>query len=391
MVKCLKCPSKGNLTGTIVYCFNYDGIKCLGAYHPSCSRRAGPRSDGSFRTCCPEVVLAQVENQSDNSPLDLSNSSDTDKFSDCEEFFGANSSVSEPVEGLIDNMGSTNMTIGELWVEMKKLVSDESEKINRNVDTKTSEISGKIDDALTRINNLEEKVEDAMDRITVLENIQQSDRSEEQEQMYHEVQDRIQREKNVIVFGVPESDEENFLDKFIEDLFAGKGAPFDMNCCRYHRFGKNAEDKTRPVKIVFNLPEYAKWTLLNQSKFSEHNVKLVNDKTPDQLKYLKDLGKQLDDLKKSGVKNYTIKYIRNIPRIVDIRNSKKKQMGAGDRTIKAPKISGVQDMSNMDGTQQRAVSTVKPSTNSRSRSNSGSSTNSQYSTRKQDHTKKLTI
>ncbi|KAJ8666670.1 hypothetical protein QAD02_008332 [Eretmocerus hayati] len=254
----------------------------------------------------------------------------------------------------------------------------ESDKINKNVDSKTSEISTKLDDALSRISNLEEKVDDALDRITVLENVLQADKTEEQELIYHGVHERITREKNVIVFGVPESDEEDFLDNFITDLFTGKDILFDMNSFKYHRFGRTIEGKTRPVKIVFCNADYAKWVLLNKSKFSGAKVKLVNDKTPEQLNYLSNLGSQLDELKKSGIKHYTIKYIRNIPRIVDTRTSSK-PIDSGSKF--ASKTTAISTAKNGYGSQLEDVSMSKPN-DSRSRTNSGSSSNnSQYSTK----------
>ncbi|KAJ8665897.1 hypothetical protein QAD02_007559 [Eretmocerus hayati] len=153
-----------------------------------------------------------------------------------------------------------------------------------------------------------------------------------------------------------------------------------MNSFRYHRFGRAIGGRTRPVEIVFCSKDYAKWVLLNQSKFSGSKVKLVNDETPDQLRYLGNLGSQLEELEKSGMKHYTIKYIRNIPRIVDTRTSSKPFNPRSKSVSKATVIS----ISNKGyGSQLENVSMLKPN-DSRSRTNSGSSSNnSQYSTRKQ--------
>ncbi|KAJ8671959.1 hypothetical protein QAD02_003218 [Eretmocerus hayati] len=138
-----------------------------------------------------------------------------------------------------DNEG--DMSINELWVKMQKLINAEAEKTNKNVDSKTSEISTKMDDALSRISNLEERMGDALDRITVLENTQQTDKVESQEQLYYEVQERLSREKNIILFGVPESDEAEFLANFLVEFFSGVDPPFKIDNYRYIRFGKKSK------------------------------------------------------------------------------------------------------------------------------------------------------
>ncbi|KAJ8665909.1 hypothetical protein QAD02_007571 [Eretmocerus hayati] len=212
-----------------------------------------------------------------------------------------------------------------------------------------------MDDALSRISNLEERMGDALDRITVLENTQQTDKVESQEQLYYEVQERLSREKNIILFGVPESDEAEFVANFLVEFFAGVDPPFKIDNYRYIRFGKKAKDKNFEVKIV-------------------------NDKTPEQLNYLKNLGKQLDELKMNGRKNLTIKYIKGMPKIVEKSDNRIPSQGSYAGSGKLPEANG--GSRRLRPTRNNYPANQKPP-RSRSNSSTSSSSNSQKIHRKQ--------
>ncbi|KAJ8670950.1 hypothetical protein QAD02_002209 [Eretmocerus hayati] len=268
-----------------------------------------------------------------------------------------------------DNEG--DMSINELWVKMQKLINAEAEKTNKNVDSKTSEILTKMDDALSRISNLEERMGDALDRITVLENTQQTDKVESQEQLYYEVQERLSREKNIILFGVPESDEAEFVANFLVGFFSGVDPSFKIDNYRYIRFGKKAKDKSRPVKVIFSSSEHAKWCLQNKGLFADFEVKIVNDKTPEQLNYLKNSGKQLDELKINGRKNLIIKYIKGMPKIVEKSDNRIPSQGSYAGSGKLPEANGGSGRLRL--TRNNYPANQKPP---RSRSNSSTSSSS---------------
>ncbi|KAJ8666099.1 hypothetical protein QAD02_007761 [Eretmocerus hayati] len=166
---------------------------------------------------------------------------------------------------------------------------------------------------------------DAINRITILENVHQTSNIEIQEQLYYEVQERMRRGENVIILGVPKSTEDDFLENFLSEIVNGKEVPFELKKCRYFRIGKVNKEKSRSVKIIMDTLEHAKWLLVNQKKFTEYGIKFVNDKTPEQQKYLYNLGKQLDELKKGGEVNATIKYMKNRPIIIRPMGNDKSQ------------------------------------------------------------------
>ncbi|KAJ8666098.1 hypothetical protein QAD02_007760 [Eretmocerus hayati] len=142
MVKCLKCPRKNDIAGKIVYCKNYDGVSCLGAYHPACSVRAGQRENGSFRYCCPIIADIVTPLQTTHSVVqniqDLSSFSDN--YSDCEELpIGIENQIELNSGVEIDGKMNTNekpMSTDDLWEKVSSLVNQESDKINENVDKK---------------------------------------------------------------------------------------------------------------------------------------------------------------------------------------------------------------------------------------------------------------
>ncbi|KAJ8684510.1 hypothetical protein QAD02_020302 [Eretmocerus hayati] len=60
--------------------------------------------------------------------------------------------------------------------------------------------------------------------------------------------ERIYREKNVIIFGVQESNDPLYLSQVINSMLAR--APFNPQDIQYYRIGKEAVDKPRPVKLI---------------------------------------------------------------------------------------------------------------------------------------------
>ncbi|KAJ8684732.1 hypothetical protein QAD02_020525 [Eretmocerus hayati] len=156
------------------------------------------------------------------------------------------------------------MSTDDLWERVLSLVNQESDEMNENVDKKTSAISGKLDDALPRIKNLESDMNDAINCITTLENVHRTSNIELQEQLYYGVQERMRREKTVIILGVPESGEDHFLEDFLSELIDGKEVPFELGKCRYFCIGMVSKEKSRTVKIIMDTLEHAKWLLINQ-------------------------------------------------------------------------------------------------------------------------------
>ncbi|KAJ8677593.1 hypothetical protein QAD02_013380 [Eretmocerus hayati] len=188
-VKCFYCRS--NVSGETIYCVNYEN--CFRAYHPSCAGRATLKEDGSYKKCCgadisdPEEDNQQTEGASQNS---LNNSYNED-FSDAEE-----------------------MSMRDLLKQMKSLLGKTTANINKNVDEKTKSISQQIAGAVSRIGDLEADVKGVKNeianintRVAKVEELYTRDQYLVSEQVISEAKERLNRDRNVILF---ESSVESF-------------------------------------------------------------------------------------------------------------------------------------------------------------------------------------
>ncbi|KAJ8665707.1 hypothetical protein QAD02_007369 [Eretmocerus hayati] len=121
------------------------------------------------------------------------------------------------------NSNEKQMTTNELWDKVESLLDHESNKMNQNVDNET-------------------------------ENVHQTSQVELQEQLYCEVKERMRREKNVVVLGIPESDEENFLENSFNELIDGQDVPFELERCRPLGNDKNQKMVSKPGSEVVRKP-----------------------------------------------------------------------------------------------------------------------------------------
>ena len=138
------------------------------------------------------------------------------------------------------------------------------------------------------------------------------------EKVTAEAVERITRAKNIIVHGVAElsgnpkkqqKQDENTA-KELTIVLSGEESCLPV---RAIRLGKTTTNKPRPLKIILSDASYTKTCLRNQKRLINtefENLKITDDKTPQQLNNLKELRAELARRTSEGEKNLTIKYIR---------------------------------------------------------------------------------
>lgn len=142
------------------------------------------------------------------------------------------------------------------------------------------------------------------------------------EKLYREVQERNEREKNVIIVGLPEqtsSSAEERISKDLSDVLKITGA-IDKNIAKpikIIRIGKFNPNKSRRIKVCYETNIPVKLLLRHKIKLPE-NIKLYSDQTPTQYKYLQNVKDELARRKAKGELNLTIKYIQGIPSIIEL-------------------------------------------------------------------------
>lgn len=137
-----------------------------------------------------------------------------------------------------------------------------------------------------------------------------------------EIEERINRSYNVIIYNVAESSADNVSQRIEDDkavinnILSETSISFEIN--KVVRIGKkqfnNNENKIRPVKVIFSSASTAKEILKNKNKLHTTKYRLANDFTPNQLKYMHNLRNELAQRVGNG-ENLTIRYINGIPKI----------------------------------------------------------------------------
>lgn len=136
-----------------------------------------------------------------------------------------------------------------------------------------------------------------------------------------ELQDRFQREKNIIMVGLEESKDENStvrnrydLEEVCKIIYAAyQDCPKPLQTLR---LGKNGTSgNPRPIKIIFQSPDTARFVLKNKSKISEQ-FKIFSDQTQTQRSYMRNLVVELKRREENGENNLIIKYTKGVPAII---------------------------------------------------------------------------
>lgn len=130
------------------------------------------------------------------------------------------------------------------------------------------------------------------------------------------MEEREIRSKNVIVFDVNESNEENSEDRIQLDKQKISEILPDINTTNIivRRLGRFDRNKKRPLRVTFQNKHQAKEIL--RKKKGDKRVK--NDLTPIQRSKLTELQNKLKEKEENGDMGWTIKYIRGQPCLMKI-------------------------------------------------------------------------
>jgi hypothetical protein len=137
------------------------------------------------------------------------------------------------------------------------------------------------------------------------------------EQIIQEMQNRSNREKNIVLVGLSEqiattaesrvSKDEADVLKIISLVSIDILKPIKV-----FRIGKLQPGKNRSIKLCFENSEPAKQLLRNRAKLQD-GVKIFSDQTPTQQSYVKNLREELKRRQDEGEADLTIKYVNGTP------------------------------------------------------------------------------
>lgn len=221
-------------------------------------------------------------------------------------------SLREDVKDIKTQIESIRSTTDYLVTEHNKILLDINDLKNQKVvsEQKIASLENEID-ALKR-----EKLKEPTGSISTCS----------QEDLIREINERSNREKNLIIVGIPElhgsdtnerrlNDEKevlNIISSIISHTFTS---------LKTSRIGKYNANKDRSIKVYLDSPATAKEILKNKDKISHKDVKIFSDRTPAQQLYMKELKKELLTRKENGEQDLIIKYINGHPKIVPSSNN----------------------------------------------------------------------
>lgn len=147
------------------------------------------------------------------------------------------------------------------------------------------------------------------------------------ESIIQELHERQIRASNVIMLNVSESKKDNQQARSEEDttrvqeIIENTGV--SVSNLKTYRLGRYIEGKMRPIKII--LPDQFKAIEILKNRNKVKNIPIFSDKTKMQQNHYKQLKEKLNEINKNGG-NKIIKYIKNMPTIVDKSLSNEKNI-----------------------------------------------------------------
>lgn len=143
------------------------------------------------------------------------------------------------------------------------------------------------------------------------------------ETIVREARDRIKRENNLIIYGIPEDPNVNDVDEATAVLKIAKSTEnIILNPMNVSRLGaiNPSQTRPRPMRVVLNNSFEVIAVLRNKNALKTEqkykNVLLKNDETPYQRELLLKCKNNLKERTDNGELNLTIKYIKGIPSII---------------------------------------------------------------------------
>lgn len=197
-------------------------------------------------------------------------------------------------------------------------IQSEIESIKSN-NNKTQDKIKLIENEISTIKDIQNTGEISTNKSPVLCN----------ENLIHELKDRCDREKNIIIVGISEisdknskarrSYDNNEVIKLMRSLYEDCPTPI-----KSIRLGKYVPNRNRPMKSYFNNTDTPKILLRNKKK-SPENIQIYADQTSKQIKYLQLLKEELNRRTENGEQNLIIKYTKGIPTIITNETNQKNQ------------------------------------------------------------------
>ncbi|CAG9824363.1 unnamed protein product [Phaedon cochleariae] len=219
------------------------------------------------------------------------------------------------------------------------------------ITTQLAQLSNGINDIRSILLLQNEKLESCIVKVNTLESEQSSIQSKLSEidkkvnsldsaELFGELRMRLEREKNIIMYGIEETVDTN---EAVTAIINKTVSPALLKINRITRLGQPTRDKVRPVKVEFYNSDDALKVLRKKSKspLNEYtHLKVKNDYTPRQRNEISLAYKELEQRKNSGEK-IVLKFMNGQPQVVSASTKR-------PRSAESSPIQNIQKINKMD-------------------------------------------
>lgn len=224
-----------------------------------------------------------------------------------------------------ESMNSQAENITRMRIDIQQEIKD-FKSTTENLTQEYKKVNKALENITTEHKKTQDKIETIENDLSQLKNRHSNSQTQihdNEHDIIQEIQDRLQREKNIIMVGLPEKNDKNATERHNQDYDEVHKIlkSIDRDCPKPNkilRLGKYNADRIRPLKIIFETPDTPRYLLKNRSKMSDNSTKIYSDQTPVQRKYIQSLQAELKEREKNGETNLSIKYIKGVPVITKI-------------------------------------------------------------------------
>lgn len=277
---------------------------CLSPYHPACAARCKKLENGFFSKCC------KTRGQSQD--ILFQSSSDSTNVSDLSTVNTSSASTNNSLlNGIIAGLQPNFVALSSQMQDLTLTVNDALTRIAQT-ETRMDVLEERVVNIEGTLNNLSLHSPPVVDTSSIIGDL------------IVEVNERSFRQKNFIIFGLPESKSiPNDDNTQINNLFSTCVKPASCANLKTYRLGVFVQDQTRPrpIKVLCQSLEQARnlWSsFILTKKDSVHSDQLKNlritwDLTKLQLQALEKTKMELNRRLSEGETNLVIVHRRGVP------------------------------------------------------------------------------
>lgn len=184
--------------------------------------------------------------------------------------------------------------------------------------------------AFKKVPLLIRKIDDLNAEIETLKTEVDKLKTQNMEHIFHEINDRMYRSKNLIIYNVPESGSNILEEKILEDKNIVKGIftklelENNIDHIKVTRIGRPGGQKPRPIKVIMSDAQEVISAVKAKAKLYQTNYRLAMDQTKMQQEEYKKARVEMEERVGAGEDNLMIRYIRGTPKIVKGNKDNKK-------------------------------------------------------------------